>query len=77
MSVILNYHFYIFICTTILFYNHLFIANKPGNVSKNKGWIFGLKFFNCILQLQQKANSVGEQLVSNKVDAITKKKRLF
>ena len=46
-----------------------------GNVLKNSWWLFSLKPFNCVHQLQEEASSAGEQLVSNKVDAITIIKR--
>ena len=45
--------------------------------TKSRISIFGLKFYNRILQLQREASFTIEQLVSNKVDAITKKKAVL
>ena len=42
-----------------------------GNVLKNSWWVFVLEWLICVCQPQGETSSAGEQLVSNKVDAIT------
>jgi hypothetical protein len=44
---------------------------KEGNVLKNSWWFFGLECLIWVHQSEGETSSAGEQLVSNKVDAIT------
>lgn len=48
-------------------------AVENGNVLKNGWWIIELKFVKCSCQPEGETSSGGDQLVSNKVDAYTKR----